>query len=113
MTKIYHNPRCRKSRETLQILRDEGIEPQIIEYLINPPTVEELRELLNKMEITPVEIIRKGEEIYKSDFKGKEFTEEEWVGILVKNPKLIERPIVLHNGKAVLGRPPEKVRTIL
>ncbi|UTW64945.1 arsenate reductase (glutaredoxin) [bacterium SCSIO 12643] len=111
--KIYHNPRCSKSRQTLQILRDNGIEPNIIEYLKESPTTEELSEVLSSLNMKAEEIIRKGEAIFKENFKGKEFSNEEWIQILVENPKLIERPIVIKNKKAVLGRPPENVLNLI
>lgn len=111
--KIYHNPRCSKSRQTLQILRDNGIEPHIIEYLKESPTTEELSEVLSALNMKAEEIIRKGEVIFKENFKGKEFSNEEWIQILVENPKLIERPIVIKNKKAVLGRPPENVLNLI
>ena len=113
MIRIYHNPRCRKSRETLEIIRNQGYEPEIIEYLKDPPTVSELKNLLDKMNMKPAEIIRKGEDLFKSNFKGKKMSDEEWLNVLVKNPKLIERPIVVSGDRVVLGRPPEKVREIL
>lgn len=113
MIKIYHNPRCRKSRETLNLIREAGHEPEIIEYLQNPPSVSELKELLNRMGKKPLEIIRKSEDIYKSNFKGKTFSDDEWIRIMVENPKLIERPIVVKGNDVVLGRPPENVRDIL
>lgn len=113
MIRIYHNPRCRKSRETLEIIRKEGHDPEIIEYLKNPPTENELKNLLDKMNMKPEEIIRKGEEIFKSNYKGKKLSDEEWLKVLVNHPKLIERPIVVSGERVVLGRPPEKVREIL
>jgi arsenate reductase len=113
MIRIYHNPRCRKSRETLGIIRNQGYEPEIIEYLKDPPTVSELKNLLDKMNMKPEEIIRKGEDLFKSNFKGKNMSDEEWLKVLVKNPILIERPIVVSGDRVVLGRPPEKVREIL
>jgi len=113
MIRIYHNPRCRKSRETLEIIRKEGHDPEIIEYLKNPPSENELKNLLDKMNMKPEEIIRKGEEVFKSNFKGKKLSDEEWLKALVKHPKLIERPIVVSGDRVVLGRPPEKVREIL
>ena len=113
MIRIYHNPRCRKSRETLEIIRNQGYEPEIIEYLKDPPTVSELKNLLDKMNMKPAEIIRKGEDLFRSNFKGKKMSDEEWLNVLVKNPKLIERPIVVSGDRVVLGRPPEKVREIL
>ncbi len=113
MIKIYHNPRCRKSRETLGLIREAGHEPEIIEYLQNPPSESELKELLEGMDKKPAELIRKGEEIYKSKFKGKTFSEAEWIKIMVENPKLIERPIVVKGKEVILGRPPENVKEIL
>jgi arsenate reductase len=113
MIKIYHNPRCRKSRETLEILRQEGYEPEIIEYLQTPPSETELKDILQKMDKKPEEIIRKGEDIFKSNYKGRSFTDDEWIKILIENPKLIERPIVVNGNKVTLGRPPENVKSIL
>jgi arsenate reductase len=113
MIKIYHNPRCRKSRETLEIIRQAGHEPEIIQYLQTPPSAVELKDMLTKMGKKPEEIIRKGEEIFKSNFKGKSFTGDEWIKVLVENPKLIERPIVVNGDKVALGRPPENVKSIL
>ena len=113
MIKIYHNPRCRKSRETLKLIREAGHEPEIIEYLKNPPSASELKELLERMGKKPMEIIRKGEEVFKSNFKGRTFSDDEWIRIMVENPKLIERPIVIKGDEVRLGRPPETVREIL
>lgn len=113
MIKIYHNPRCRKSRETLGLIRDAGHEPEIIEYLQNPPSELELKELLEGMNKKPLELIRKGEEIFKSKFKGKTFSDPEWIKIMIENPKLIERPIVVKGKTVILGRPPENVKNIL
>lgn len=113
MIKIYHNPRCRKSRETLSLIREAGHEPEIIEYLQNPPSASELKELLKRMGKKPMEIIRKGEAVFKSNFKGKTFSDDEWIRIMVENPKLIERPIVVKGDEVRLGRPPETVKEIL
>lgn len=109
MIKILHNPRCSKSRQTLGLLTDKGIEVQVIEYLKEKPTREELQAILAKLGKKPQEILRKGEAIFKEHFKGKEFSDAEWLTILVENPKLIERPIVFDEKKAVIGRPPESV----
>lgn len=109
MLKIYHNPRCTKSRETLKLIEAEGIPFQVIEYLNETPTKKELQEVLSKLNMKPFDIVRTGEQIFKDDFKGKTFTDAEWLDILVKNPKLIERPIVFDDKKAVIGRPPENV----
>ncbi|HSO08291.1 MAG TPA: arsenate reductase (glutaredoxin) [Pelomicrobium sp.] len=106
---IYHNPRCSKSRQTLELLREHQAEPLIIEYLKNPPTREELKAILAKLRLKPEAIVRKGEELYKTQFKGKRLSDDEWLDVLVKNPVLIERPIVVKGAKAALGRPPENV----
>ncbi len=111
--KIYHNPRCRKSRETLELIREAGHEPEIIDYLQNPPSESELIELLEGMGKNPVELVRKGEDIFKSQFKGKTFSNAEWIKIMIGNPKLIERPIVVKGDEVILGRPPENVKKIL
>ena len=111
--KIYHNPRCSKSRQTLQILRDNGIEAEIIEYLKDVPTETELKEVLNQLNLNAVDILRKGEAIFKENYKGKELSNDEWIQAMVKYPKLIERPIVTKGNKAVLGRPPEKVLDLI
>lgn len=111
--KIYHNPRCRKSRETLSLIEEKGIKPEVIEYLATPPSSSQLKEIISMLGIKPFELIRKGEEIFKEKYKGKELSDEEWVQAMVENPKLIERPIVVSDGKAIIGRPPEKVLDIL
>lgn len=113
MTKIYHNPRCRKSRETLQILEERVKDIEIIKYLENPPSQKELSELIRLLGISPMELVRTNEQIWKEKFKGKDFSDSDLIKIMVENPKLIERPIVVNNGKAVLGRPPESVKGIL
>jgi|SRR5690554_324755 len=109
---IYHNPRCSKSRETLKMLRDKGIEPEIREYLKDTPTAKELKLVLSKLHLNPQDIIRKGEQIYKDRFKDKNFNADEWIDILVENPKLIERPIVLKGNTGVIGRPPENIEKL-
>lgn len=113
MTKIYHNPRCRKSRETLQLLEKNKEEITIIEYLNTPPTKEELNGIVQMLGIKPEQLLRKGESIFKEQFKGQELTDDEWIDAMIEYPKLIERPIVIKEGKAALGRPPENVLTIL
>ena len=107
--KIYHNPRCSKSRKTLAIIREKGEEVEIVEYLNNPPNKIELKEVLKKLGMKPGQIIRKGESIYKENYKGKSYTDEEWIEIMANNPILMERPIVVKGNKAVIGRPPENV----
>ncbi|MEP1096542.1 MAG: arsenate reductase (glutaredoxin) [Cyclobacteriaceae bacterium] len=113
MIKIYHNQRCSKSRCTLDILKEKSVEMEVVDYQINPPSTDELRDILRMLEMKPLDLIRKGEEIFKENFKGKNLTDEEWIAVMIKHPKLIERPIVVNNGKAVIGRPPENVETIL
>ena len=113
MLTIYHNPRCRKSREALTLLQDSGEEINVREYLKEPPSREELKEVLRKLGLHPTQVIRKGESIYKEQFKGREFSQDQWVEIMVANPILIERPIVVRGEKAVLGRPTENISTLL
>ncbi|MBS0001157.1 MAG: arsenate reductase (glutaredoxin) [Cyclobacteriaceae bacterium] len=111
--RIYHNPRCRKSRETLQIIKEMGHEPQIIEYLKEPPSADEIVGFLDKMDMKPEDLIRKGELLYRKEYKGKTMRDEEWIEAMIKNPVLIERPIVISGDRVVLGRPSERVRDIL
>jgi arsenate reductase (glutaredoxin) len=111
---IYHNPRCSKSRQTLELLRERGIAPKIVEYLNTPPSAAELDRLLRLMRREPREAMRKGEAEYKAlHLDDAKLTRAELIAAMVSNPKLIERPIVLANGKAALGRPPEAVLEIL
>ena len=111
--KIYHNPRCRKSRETLALIREKGVDVEIIEYLNDVPSADELKEVISKLGIPAGQLIRKGEADFKLNFKGKDLSEAEWIAAMIKYPKLIERPIVVDNEKAVLGRPPENVMELL
>jgi len=107
---IYHNPRCGKSREVLKIIEKlENVEIEIVEYLKNIPTKEELKKLLAKLNLKAEDIVRKNEALYKERYKGLQLNEEEWIKVLCENPILIERPIVVKNNKAVIGRPPENV----
>ena len=112
---IYHNKKCSKSRATLELLLNKGLEPTIIEYLKNPPTVDELEEIINKLNIHPKQLIRfkenKAKELGIST--GDKLTNEQWTTILSKNPDLIERPIVLTVSGAVIGRPPENVLKLM
>lgn len=110
---MLHNPRCRKSRETLAILTDKGIEPELILYLKDTPTQKELKAILSKLKIKPTELLRKGEKIYKEKYKDKKLNDGQWIKAMVENPVLIERPIVIKGNKAVLGRPPENVLKLL
>lgn len=110
--KIYHNPRCSKSRQTLSILEEEGIKPNIIKYLDDTPSVEELSTIVKQLGIKPEALIRKNESIYKEKFREKDLSDEEWMEAMVRYPKLIQRPIVVKGNRAVIGRPPENVRAL-
>lgn len=111
--KIYHNPRCTKSRQTLALLQENGVEPQVVEYLKELLSAEELKELIGFLGIIPLELVRKNETIWKEQFKGKELSDDELIQAMVDNPKLIERPIVVKQKKAALGRPPENVLQLI
>ncbi len=114
MLTIYHNPRCSKSRQTLELLHSKGLEPKIVEYLKNPPTAKELDEILKKLKLEPQEIVRTKEEVYeKLGLKNEKLSRAEMIEVLVKYPVLIERPIVVKDGKAAIGRPVENVLEIL
>lgn len=113
MITIYHNPRCTKSRQTLGLIEEKGRDFVVKEYLKNPPSKAELKEVIKKLGIKPAELIRKGEPDFKDHFKGKNLSDDEWIDAMVKYPKLIERPIVIEDDKAVLGRPPENVLKLL
>ncbi|MDH3243259.1 MAG: arsenate reductase (glutaredoxin) [Saprospiraceae bacterium] len=111
--KIYHNPRCRKSRETLNIIQNHGLDPEIVLYLETPPSRQEIKDVLKKLGISASELVRKEEKLFKETYRNKEVTEEEWIRILADNPKLIQRPIVIKGSKAIIGRPPERVEVFL
>jgi arsenate reductase len=111
--KIYHNPRCRKSREGLAILEEARVEHEIIDYLNNPPSEEEIRELLSKLNMDAIELVRQNEAVWKEKFKGKDLSSEEIIRAMADHPKLIERPIVVRGSQAVVGRPPEKIKSLL
>ena len=111
--KIYHNPRCRKSREALALLNEKGLQPEVIEYLNEVPSEEELSALLKQLGMKAEDLIRKGEAIFKEEFKGKALSEAEWIKAMVTHPKLIERPIVVNGQKAVVARPAELIEGII
>lgn len=113
MLKIYHNTRCKKSREGLEILKNSGKEYEIKEYLKEPLSEKELGELIKKLDIAPIQLIRKNEKIWKEDYKDKDLSDRELITVMAKNPKLIERPIVEDNKKAVIGRPPAEIEKLL
>ncbi|MBX7093661.1 MAG: arsenate reductase (glutaredoxin) [Flavobacteriales bacterium] len=110
---IYHNPRCSKSRCALDILRENGIEAQVVEYMKEIPTREEFKLLLARLHLGPKDILRTGEELFKSKLKGLRLTDEEWITIMLENPQLIERPIVVKGNKGIVARPPEKVLELI
>ena len=111
---IYHNPRCSKSRETLALLRDRGIEPQVIEYLKTPPDRATLEKLLKMLKLEPRDLMRRKEKEYKAlGLDDANLDRDALIQAMVDHPKLIERPIVVHNRKAALGRPPVQVLEIL
>ena len=113
--KILHNPRCSKSRQTLQLLQEKGFEPQVIEYLKTPVSADELASIISRLGFSSGrQLIRKGEDAYKQqNLADQTLTEENLISAMLSTPKLIERPIVLFNGKAAIGRPPESVLDIL
>jgi len=113
MIKIYHNPRCRKSREGLEILQSSGQAFEIREYLKEIPSTDELASLIKLLGISPIDLVRKNEAIWKENYKGKTLSDSEIITTMINNPKLIERPIVVNNNKAILGRPTENIKRIL
>jgi len=110
---IYHNPRCPKSRATMALLEERNVNPDIIEYLKNPPSEAELEQILAMLGKEPEALMRKGETEYAQFIKGRNLPREEQIRLMVEHPILIERPIVVNNGKAAIGRPPESVLEIL
>ena len=111
---IYHNPRCSKSRQTLEILTKQNVDTEIVLYLETPPSAEEVTSILQKLGLSSRDIIRKGEEEYKLlNIKDQSLTENELISFMSENPKLIERPIVVKDDKAIIGRPPENVLSLL
>lgn len=112
--KIYHNPRCSKSRKTLEILNQQGQSPEIIKYLEAPPSTEEIKMILTLLNLDPRELMRKTETEYKENNMGDDsLTTDELIMLMHEHPKVIERPIVINNNKAAIGRPPESVLNIL
>lgn len=112
--RIFHNPRCSKSRAALALLRERGIEPQVVEYLKTPPNEATLKAVLDQLGIRPRDLLRTGEAEYRElGLDDPAVSDEQLLRAMVAHPKLIERPIVLHAGKACVGRPPERVLEIL
>lgn len=110
---VYHNSRCSKSRDSIALLVEKGINFQIIDYLKTPLNGKELKLLIKKLGIKPIDLVRKGELIYKENYKDQTLTNLAWIEAMVNNPILIERPIIVNGDKAVIGRPAEKVLEIL
>jgi len=111
--RIYYNPRCSKCRETAALVRERGYATELVEYLVTPPGKEELRQLLLKLGMKPLELVRKGEEVFKHNYAGRTLSDEEWLDAMLAHPILIERPIVVRGNKAVVARPPEKALALL
>ena len=111
--RLYHNPRCSKSRQTLELLRQHEIEPEIILYLDSPPSITELSDLLTKLAFRASDLLRKGESIYKEKIKPYDLSEQDLLALMIEYPKLIERPIAVCGKRAVLGRPPENVLELI
>ncbi len=113
MMTIYHNPRCRKSREGLRYLESKGVEFHIVKYLETPLDKGELTELIAKLGIEPIELVRTKEAVWKEHFKGKNLTREQVIEAMAQYPKLMERPVVVNGDKAVLARPAGRIEEIL
>jgi len=113
MVRIYHNPRCSKSRQTLQLLQEKGVEPEVVEYLKTPPSEAEIRDLLAKLGVAAFDLTRRGESVFKELGLSRESGEDALIRAMAAHPILIERPIVVNGAKAAIGRPPETVLGIL
>ncbi len=113
MIVIYHNPKCTKSREALEIIKNSGKEFKIRKYLNDPLSEDELNKLLKKLQFSPLQLIRQNESVWKDDFKSLNLSEGELISIMAKHPKLIERPVVENNNRAVVGRPSSNIDLIL
>lgn len=109
---VYHNPRCSKSRCALALLDEKKLSYEVIEYMKNPLAAKEIGVLVGQLKMEPESLVRKGEKVYKEKYAGKKMTAEQWLNAMSKHPELIERPIVLRNGKAVVGRPAERIEEL-
>lgn len=110
---LYHNTRCTKSRETLQLLQDKNVNPEIVEYMKEPITPGDLEEILDKLDMDAIDLVRKKESVWKEEFADKELTEDEIILAMIEYPQLMERPILVNGDKARVGRPPEDVLEII
>lgn len=113
MITIYHNPRCSKSREGLHMLEEEGRPFTVVKYLEESFTKDELRDIIHKLGVTPLEVVRQKEALWKENYKDKKLSDDEIIDILVQHPQLIERPIVVNGDNGVIARPAEAIKTIL
>ena len=112
--KIYHNPRCSKSRQSLALLQEAGVETEVIEYLTDPPTVDELAQILDALQMEPTDLMRTGEAVYQElGLREKQLSRQEAIETLIQHPVLMQRPIVVNGDQAVIGRPPENLKTLL
>ena len=111
--KIYHNPRCSKSRKTLSLIKEKNQKIKIIEYLKDNLTISELQHIIKKLDMRPIDLVRKNEKIWKENLKKKKMSQQEIIKLMIKNPKIIERPIVVNGDQAIIGRPPENVLKII
>ena len=109
---IYHNPRCRKSREALALLSESGEPYQVVEYLKNPLSPRQLEALLDKLSIPPMDLVRRNEAEWKEHFKGKQLSDPDIVQAMARFPKLMERPVAVKENRAIIGRPPEQIRVL-
>jgi len=113
MITIYHNPRCSKSRQSIEILGKSGREFIVVKYLEDSPSEKKLIDIIHLLKIKPIELVRQGESIWKDNYKGKNLTDKDIIKAMALHPKLIERPIVINGDKAVIGRPPSKIQAII
>jgi arsenate reductase len=110
---LYHNPRCSKSRSALALLTERGVDVTVVEYLKTPPTRAALADLVAKLGLPPGDIVRRGEDAFRAHYAGRELTEDAWLDALTAHPILMERPIAVRGARAVVGRPPERVLSLL
>jgi|SRR5690606_737329 len=113
MIQIYHNTKCSTSRQGLEFIKESGKDFQIIEYMKNPLTQKDLKDLIKKLKISPMDLIRKKEQIWKENYEGKELPDDELIELMIQFPNLMERPIVVNGKQAVIGRPPSLIKDIL
>jgi arsenate reductase len=113
MLKIYHNPKCRKSREGLEYLREKGYSFEVVLYLTNPLSPAALKMIIMKLNLEPSQVVRTQEELYRRELRGKNFTDEEWISIIVQHPSLLQRPIVEGKYRAVIAVPAERIEEVM